>query len=517
MIDPVTPLSDRDFSLELLNQLPFKAALLTEKLRITWMNEELGRTLGRDVRGEKTTEVYSDNLDRCEKCPLNEDIPSGKTREVVCEGALGGRQLKILHRGVEIDGKQFVLEIWRDITEEREAKRGLELLNRCNQLLVRATDEEKLLKGICETIVEIGGYELVWIGFPRYDEESSVKFVASAGRDKDILDELKISWGVVEGNGEPTGRAIKSGEIVTTGIGDIETDSRWVKELMARGYSNMASFPLKGKDGIYGALTVLTSVTGVVDERERELLANLADDMTFGIEALRERETRESMEEGLKELSGHLLHAREDERERISRVLHDELGQLATSVIIALSGFRERESVQNDPEAVERVEEMSEIVRSLNEKLRDMARDILPQSLEEEGLNSAVEDYLEGIQNGEEVEIGLVVGNVACVLDSRTQVQLYRVIQEAVTNAISHGDPDKISVRLKKSESRLVLTVEDDGTGFKSKNILEGAREKDRVGLIGMRERVRSLSGSLSVESRPGEGTKVIAEIPFDE
>jgi signal transduction histidine kinase/PAS domain-containing protein len=620
-------LDDHEFSLELLDKFPQKAALLTEDLRITWMNEELEEVLGRDVKGEKCNEVYGDNLDDCKKCPLNVGLVPGETRKAVCEGALGGKELKLIHKGIEIDGDPFVLEIWEDVTEERRARRerarlasfpekapfpilewndelelvyqnpaarkysekyqgdrhplapdnlvdlyetlmgggissrfqeiacddrvfteyiyflpgrsairvyayditsrkelttklirsrrDLTLLGRCNRHLVRATDEEEFLENVCDTLVNAGNYDLAWIGFPEYDEEKTIKIVAASGRSSDRLKDMNLTWGHGGSREKPAGKAIREGEIVTVDQSEKRGSVSELENFSETDKLKTASFPLKIEGGIYGSLTVYSSDTGIFEEREKDLLVDLAEDVTFGLEALRERQARKSMEEELKELSGYLLHAREDERERISRLLHDELGQLATSAIIALSGLKDRDSISSDPVVKDEFEDITEIVKTMNEKLRDMAKDILPPSLEDEGLVSTLESYLEEVRINREVDINLETDEVESELGSQAQVHIYRVIKEAVTNSIRHGIPDRIEIKLKREENRARIVVRDDGKGFVKEEIMEKQGEKRRVGLIGMRERVRSLSGSLEIDSYPGEGTRLLAEIPL--
>ncbi len=613
----------------MFDQLPYKAALLTEDLRIIRMNDELEKVFSRDVKGERCNEVYGDNLDECKKCPLNVGLAPGETKEAICEGALGGKELKLIHKGIEINGENFILEIWEDVTEENRAKRELSrlasfpeeapfpilewnrelelvyqnpaarkyserysgdrhplapdnldslfetfargdvnsrfqeltcknrvfneyiyflpgrsairvyaynitsrkeveakylrsqrdltLLGRCNRHLVRATDEEEFLENVCETLINAGDYDLAWIGFPEYDEAKTLEVVAASGRDADLLEDLTLTWAGDTSGEKPAGRAIREGEIVTVDRPDERGAISELDSLSETKDLKGVSFPLKREGGIYGTLTVYSSEAGAFDEKGKALLSDLAGDVTFGLEALRERQARKSMEEELKELSGYLLHAREEERERISRLLHDELGQLATSVIISLSGLKERDSIANDPKLRHKVENITEVVKKMNAKLRDMAKDILPPSLEEDGLVSTVKTYMKEIRHSRGVEINLVTDEIESCLDYQAEVHVYRVIKEAVNNSLRHGDPDKIEIELSREKDRATIVVRDDGPGFDQEEVLEQQGEKERVGLIGMRERVRSLSGSLKVESQPGEGTRLIAEIPLEE
>ena len=126
MTDTQTPDLDlAEYSFEVLEQLPTEAALLTRDLRIVYMNNMMREVVGTENLGKKCYKVYQENLDKCKECPLREPIPNGDTVWAVCEGALGDRVIKFMHKALEIDGTEYVLEVWDDITEQREAQQQL--------------------------------------------------------------------------------------------------------------------------------------------------------------------------------------------------------------------------------------------------------------------------------------------------------------------------------------------------------------------------------------------------------
>ena len=391
------------------------------------------------------------------------------------------------------------------------------LLSRTNQLLVRATNERELLRDLCSAIAGYGGYKLVWVGKLDKAGDKSLDVRARGGQDVDILENTSVDWLSGDGETSPVAKSIESEALVTSVINDVSGTPTWKRVVDSKGHEKISCFPLNCDGSLYGVLTIHTDNEEDLDRRELSLLSDLVEDLIFGIETLRERERRRFMEEELKQLSGHLLRARESERERISRELHDELGQLTTSVIIGLSSLKDRNSIKDDSEAKRKLEEVNGIVEKLDEKLRDMAKDIRPPSLKELGLVPTLKSYLDDVSSGNDISIKLDFDDPGDFLDLEAKVQIFRVIQEAVTNSVRHGMPSRIWVSLKKKEDYLRATISDDGTGFEPENVWKEGGNEARLGLIGMRERARSISGHLTVKSSPGNGTTISLKLPFEE
>lgn len=201
------------------------------------------------------------------------------------------------------------------------------------------------------------------------------------------------------------------------------------------------------------------------------------------------------------------VEAAEEERLRIAQELHDDLAQRLAALqvrarLVGQVGDENRDDV---------VEELQEEIRSASEQVRQIIRGLRPPALSELGLGAALRHEAQrqledtGIQR--ELEIGQVDGRP----ESRVQLVLYRVTQEAVRNAVQHADPTRVSVRLREDgDGWLELAVRDDGTGFDPDVVAEG----DRYGLVGMRERIGAVGGEIELRSAPGRGTEVRARVP---
>ena len=177
-------------------------------------------------------------------------------------------------------------------TEEnlRRTDRALKTISECNQTLVRATDETALLHEICRMIVEKGGYRMAWVGFADSDVHKSVRIASSAGCDDGYLTKAKISWGDDERGRGPLGVAFRTGQLVV--CNDFQTSPTtqpWHDEAVKRGYAAVIALPLQNRGNTFGVLTIYASKSDSFNSPEVALLAGLADDLAFGIYALRTR------------------------------------------------------------------------------------------------------------------------------------------------------------------------------------------------------------------------------------
>ncbi|NIA13619.1 MAG: PAS domain S-box protein [Nitrospiraceae bacterium] len=199
--------------------------------------------------------------------------------------------------------------IGEDITERKQAEeelrmsnRALTVLSECNQELVRATDEGDLLRSTCRILVEKGAYRLAWVGFAEQDEAKSVRPVAQMGYVGGYLDTIAITWDDTERGRGPTGTAIRTGRPVAAR--DIQMDPNfapWREAALEHGYASSIALPLMVGEQAFGALNIYSSEPDAFDEEEVQLLLELANDVAYGVMALRSREERKRAEEALRE------------------------------------------------------------------------------------------------------------------------------------------------------------------------------------------------------------------------
>jgi signal transduction histidine kinase len=211
--------------------------------------------------------------------------------------------------------------------------------------------------------------------------------------------------------------------------------------------------------------------------------------------------------ERLHTLSRKLVDLQENERRAIARELHDETGQVLTSLKI---GLRLLEQTSEDPVISKRSADLRRIADEAQEGLHRLAANLRPPVLEHVGLVAALGQLAADLSHSSGVKIDVETVGEGPRLPWRAETDLFRIAQEALTNALRHAEADEISVLLDRREGRLRLVVEDDGRGFQA----ETMNHADRLGLVGMRERAELLGGTLVVESGPGSGTTVVVEAP---
>jgi PAS domain S-box-containing protein len=206
------------------------------------------------------------------------------------------------------------LAVVADITERKRAEEALHKLNRslkalssCNEVLVRATDETNLLKEICRLIVEVGGYRLAWVGFTEMDTEKTLRPVAHAGSDTGQLQNLKISLKNQESGNNPAATAIRTGKpcIVNNTLTD-PNYANWHKQLTELGIASSIAIPLIADSKTFGLLYIYAHEVSAFDNEEVKLLTELANDLTYGIKALRTRDEQKQAEAEIRKLNEEL-------------------------------------------------------------------------------------------------------------------------------------------------------------------------------------------------------------------
>jgi len=180
----------------------------------------------------------------------------------------------------------------RKQAEELLSKINLELtmLGDCVHAVVRATDEQKLIQEVCRIIVDVGGYEMAWVGFAEQNMEKNVKPVAWNGRNDGFLDLVNISWDDCERGRGPTGTAIRTGKpVVNENTSENPAIQVWREELLKRNFNSSIALPLIYEDEVLGVLTIYAKEKEAFDASEVTRLMGLANDLAYGICALRTR------------------------------------------------------------------------------------------------------------------------------------------------------------------------------------------------------------------------------------
>lgn len=198
------------------------------------------------------------------------------------------------------------------------------------------------------------------------------------------------------------------------------------------------------------------------------------------------------------------LRAQEEERARVARDLHDEVNQSLTGLLLRLEAAREAAPPQLEAE----LEETKALANQAMRELLSLARQLRPTALDDLGLTAAVAGQVEQLARGEIAAEFAAEGEFSDLGDD-AQLVVYRVAQEALSNAARHSEAERIEVRLRRAvQGSVELEVADDGRGFAFDEAERG------LGIAGMRERALLIGGELTIESRPGHGTTVRLAVP---
>ncbi|HUE95508.1 MAG TPA: ATP-binding protein [Longimicrobiaceae bacterium] len=236
-------------------------------------------------------------------------------------------------------------------------------------------------------------------------------------------------------------------------------------------------------------------------DRQLERLTRTFNAMLDNLESYRQR---------LSGIAARAMNAEEEERKRIARELHDDTAQALASLLIRLRLLRAVE----DPAARDpALDEMRAEVGDALERIRRFARGLRPPALDDLGLVPALESHVRALSESIGVTTRVEAEPLEGTLTRQAELALYRIAQEATSNAVRHGNPGRVTIRLRKQRDAVELQVEDDGGGFDVDRVLQ--TDEGGLGLFGMQERAAYVGGNLSIVSEPGEGTRVLARIPL--
>ena len=225
---------------------------------------------------------------------------------------------------------------------------------------------------------------------------------------------------------------------------------------------------------------------------------------------------RRRMENALERMRSRLLNLLESERSKISRVLHDTIGQnisildfnLATIVEMLEETSRERISGL--------IENMRGVIRETGDKLRDISSGLHPRLVQELGLVAGVHNLIDRFQGATGIEVHSSIQINELHIDESVEVNLYRIVQEALTNIVKHSKCSSVLFEMAVEDGRLGVMVKDNGAGFSLRDVSQRDIEQRGMGLFIMEERARAIGGRLQINSEAAQGTELMVEVPLD-
>lgn len=258
------------------------------------------------------------------------------------------------------------------------------------------------------------------------------------------------------------------------------------------------------------------------EEHLRELNQNLEQRVKERSEALASLQRSEqvqkelleqsrTMEERLRHLSQQLLQVQEDERKRISRELHDVIAQTLVGINLRLASLTSvTDGKGKDISA--KIAQTQQLVAKSVDIVHRFARDLRPSTLDDVGLIPTLHTYLKDFAQQTGVRVEMTACSSVEKLEAAGRTVLYRVAQEALANVARHAKASSVHVSIRDGDGRICMEIKDNGQGF-AVNGTNGAKKNNRLGMLGMRERVEMIGGTFTVESEPGSSTTVRVEL----
>ena len=502
--------------------------VIDSEYRVRFANSEVR---GRFQRGAKSPigrlcyQVFHDRDRPCSAplwdCPLREVLQSGSMTTVIHPVSILGdyRYLKVTAYPLR-DSRgniKAVVELRRDVTAERELE--TQILRRHHQLLALSHissavsglwDLDAILRIALENVLEIingniGGVLLT-------DEETKTLYYRTyRGLSAKYAEEMRMRLG--EGI---AGKVAQSGEPML--LEDISEDRRAARPdlVSAEGLKGFVSIPLKAKDEVVGVINVASHVAGRFGADDVSLLNSIGDYLGTAIERARLYKGLARARERYQMLLHHALTAQEQERKRIARELHDETSQALTSVTLSLQAIRGMAEMRGigDDEFMEKLETTHSYAVHAGNEIVKLMKELRPTLLDELGLPAAIHRYAKDTLQAQGISVSAEFKGTDERFRPEVEVTLFRIAQGAIGNILEHSGAKNASIKLECDASECLLQIEDDGQGFDVRKLTRVDRSGRGAGLFTMKERAGLVGGSCRIESRPGQGTKIMVKVP---
>lgn len=305
------------------------------------------------------------------------------------------------------------------------------------------------------------------------------------------------------------------------------SDERWhLREDGTRFFASGVMAPLFDQGELVGYAKIARDLTEAKKLEEelrgyRTRLETLVEERTAELEetnvSLRKEMSDRQRAEGERiALLRRIVTTQEDERRRIARDMHDQLGQQLTALRLKIATLADRKT--GDPSLVREIEGLQESAARLDSEVGFLAWELRPAALDDLGFVTATRNFVAEWGRHYQIPAELHAGNVEGQrLDAEVETNLYRITQEALNNIYKHAEAKNVNVVVERRKREIVLIVEDDGKGFEQSEIRLTKESGSGLGLVGMSERAAIVGGTLEIESAPGKGTTIFARVPIEE
>lgn len=397
-----------------------------------------------------------------------------------------------------------------ELTEKllRQQKRELAILYAIIQTVSRSYNLEETLESALEIILSVVGSSTGWICLLD-DQQGCSAFVGQKG-----LCYAKDASGATPCLVQCVcGRVQKTRDVVV--MRSLSKGCPLLKEQagLEERVVGHVSVPMVTGSRLVGQLNVAFGDPRMADEMDIDLLKAIGPQLAVAVENARLWEAVQEKEKLRSELLKKVVTAQEEERRRIARELHDELGQELNSLLVRLQVLEKQTA---GDAARQTIAGLKATTGEMLASIHDLALELRPPVLDDLGLVPALAQYTRTCKANLGIEVDFeVIGPAEQRFSREVETTLYRIVQEALNNVARHAKVERASVLLRVTERSAAVIIEDNGVGFDFKAVRSGQARRNRLGLYGMEERVALVGGSLTIETAPGMGTHIYAEVPL--
>ena len=391
--------------------------------------------------------------------------------------------------------------------QAEEGRLHAEAMQVISRVLASELDYERIVHNIASFAYRLVNAQFVYLAAP---EAEGFRPVALAGHEGHYSNApLRLS----RLPGQEILTKAAHGPVV---VPDLEQDPAFTQQPQTKEitWRTVVAVPLLSYDQLLGVLAAYADQPNFFMPNDIAILMSLASQGAVAIQNARLFKELKTQREQLHHLSLRLVNAQEEERRRISRELHDELGQSLTALKINLDVGRHALPREASPKLRQSLQEASALAIQTLETARNLSLELHPAILDDLGLVSALRWEIDRYEQrtNQTVQFKAELGEVD--LKPELEITLYRIIMEALTNISRHAQASHIAIRLTHTHDKVQAEIEDDGVGFTTAG---GAAlgERQSLGLVSMRERTGLLGGTFELTSQPGRGTVVNVQFPM--
>jgi PAS domain S-box-containing protein len=393
----------------------------------------------------------------------------------------------------------------RELNKDLE-RRAIEqdALNKASQALTSTLNLETVLRLVLAEVRSLLGMEGATVLL--YEPAShELVFAASDGAGSE-----KLSGARMPATAGIAGWIMREGQSAL--VGNVQHDARFypgIDAITGLTTRSLLAVPMTFNGVVTGVLETINKVGGDLTVHDLEMLTAIASSAAIAIENARLFEEVRTTRELLRDLASHQQAAREEERTRMAREIHDEFGQALTALKMDSVWLAKRLS-KSQPVLRQKVDSMLELIDGTIQMVRRIATELRPGLLDDLGLAAAIEWQAQDFAERTGIKSELCLSDANTIQDRDLTTAVFRIFQETLTNVIRHAEATQIWVELDDQPNELVLIVQDNGKGITKSQI----SDPTSLGLIGMRERARFWGGDVEFRGAPEQGTTVTVRIP---